>query len=70
MNTPEADIEIDDALVAALLAEQHPDLAGLPVRLVAHGWDPGEGRMPAPGSQEAAGQLVQAWIDSGAECPP
>jgi hypothetical protein len=38
--------------------------------LVAHGWDPGEGRIPAPGSQEAAGQLVQAWIDSGAECPP
>ena len=38
--------------------------------LVAHGWDPGEGRAPAPGSQEAAGQLVQAWIDSGAECPP
>jgi hypothetical protein len=38
--------------------------------LVAHGWDPGEGRVPAPGSQKAAGQLVQAWIDSGAECPP
>jgi hypothetical protein len=38
--------------------------------LVAHGWDPGEGRDPAPGSQETAGKLVQAWIDSGAECPP
>jgi hypothetical protein len=38
--------------------------------IVAHGWDPGEGRVPAPGSQQAAGQLVQAWIDSGAECPP
>lgn len=38
--------------------------------IVAHGWDPGEGRDPAPGSQQAAGQLVQAWIDSGAECPP
>ncbi|HSZ98250.1 MAG TPA: Isoquinoline 1-oxidoreductase subunit [Bradyrhizobium sp.] len=38
--------------------------------LVAHGWDPGEGRVPAPGSQKAAGELVQAWIDSGAECPP
>jgi hypothetical protein len=37
--------------------------------LVAHGWDPGEGRVPAPGTQQAAGQLVQAWIDSGAECP-
>ena len=38
--------------------------------VVAHGWDPGEGREPAPGNQQAAGQLVQAWIDSGAECPP
>jgi hypothetical protein len=37
--------------------------------LVAWGWAPGEGRQPAPGSQEAAGKLVQAWIDSGAECP-
>lgn len=35
------------------------------------GWarNPGEGRRPAPGSQQAAGELVQAWIDSGAECP-
>ena len=32
-------------------------------------WNPGEGRKPAPGSQEAAGKLVQAWIESGAECP-
>ncbi|MBR0814389.1 Isoquinoline 1-oxidoreductase subunit [Bradyrhizobium diazoefficiens] len=37
--------------------------------LVAWGWNPGEGRKPAPGSQQAAGELVQAWIDSGAECP-
>jgi hypothetical protein len=37
--------------------------------LVAWGWNPGPGRQPAPGTQEAAGKLVQAWIDSGAECP-
>jgi hypothetical protein len=37
--------------------------------LVGWAWHPGEGRDPAPGSQEAAGQLMQAWIDSGAECP-
>ena len=37
--------------------------------LVAWGWNPGPGRDPAPGTQEAAGQLVQAWIDTGAECP-
>ncbi|WP_418276708.1 aminoglycoside phosphotransferase family protein [Isoptericola jiangsuensis] len=34
-----AEIEIDVALVRALLAEQHPDLAGLPLRVVAQGWD-------------------------------
>jgi hypothetical protein len=37
--------------------------------LVGWAWSPGEGREPAPGNQEAAGRLVQAWIDSGAECP-
>jgi hypothetical protein len=37
--------------------------------LVAYGWDPGEGRTPVPGTQELAGELVQAWIDTGAECP-
>ena len=37
--------------------------------LVAYGWHPGEGRTPAPGTQQLAGELVQAWIDAGAECP-
>lgn len=37
--------------------------------LVAWGWDPGPGRQPAPGSQRAFGQLIQAWIDTGAVCP-
>jgi hypothetical protein len=37
--------------------------------LVAWGWNPGAGREAAPGSQEAAGDLVQAWINSGAQCP-
>jgi hypothetical protein len=37
--------------------------------LLAWGWKPGPGREPAPGSQEIAGKLAQAWIDSGAECP-
>jgi hypothetical protein len=32
--------------------------------LVAWGWNPGVGREPAPGSQESAGELVQAWINS------
>jgi Predicted aminoglycoside phosphotransferase len=38
MGTPAADIEIDDALVAALIEAQHPDLAG-PLTLLANGWD-------------------------------
>ena len=37
--------------------------------LVAYGWAPGKGRVPAPGTQALAGELVQAWIDTGAECP-
>ncbi|TMI98524.1 MAG: Isoquinoline 1-oxidoreductase subunit [Alphaproteobacteria bacterium] len=37
--------------------------------LVAWGWAPGEGREPAPGTQAQLGELTQAWINSGAECP-
>ncbi|MGX5696370.1 aminoglycoside phosphotransferase family protein [Agromyces soli] len=37
-DAPEADVRIDEALAARLVAAQHPDLAG-PVRLVANGWD-------------------------------
>ncbi len=37
--------------------------------LVAWGWDPGPGREPVPGTQKAFGELIQAWIDSGAACP-
>lgn len=34
---PDVDVTVD--LVRALLAEQHADLAPLPLRIVAHGWD-------------------------------
>lgn len=37
--------------------------------LVAWGWDPGHGRTPAPGSQAALGDLVAAWVETGAACP-
>jgi hypothetical protein len=37
--------------------------------LVAWGWTPGAGREPAPGSQQRLGELIQAWIDTGAHCP-
>ena len=48
----------------ALLHEHlaHDDLVGW-------AWKPGPGRDPAPGTQERLGELVQAWIDSGAACP-
>ena len=37
--------------------------------LVGWGWNPGEGRTPAPGTQKQFGDLIRAWIDSGAACP-
>ena len=37
--------------------------------LVAWGWAPGADRRPAPGTQAQLAALVQAWIDTGAECP-
>lgn len=37
--TPAAEVAVDAGLVRALLAEQHPDLAGLPVQEFAAGWD-------------------------------
>lgn len=36
---PAAEIEIDEALIRRLLAEQHPDLAGLPLKHLDSGWD-------------------------------
>ncbi|MDD9205770.1 aminoglycoside phosphotransferase family protein [Georgenia sp. 10Sc9-8] len=36
---PGAEVAITASLVRALLREQHPDLAALPLRVAAHGWD-------------------------------
>jgi aminoglycoside phosphotransferase (APT) family kinase protein len=36
---PAAEVSIDEALVRALLVEQHPDLADRPLRPTANGWD-------------------------------
>ena len=36
---PAAEVDVDARLVRALLAEQHPDLAGLPLAPLANGWD-------------------------------
>ena len=37
--------------------------------LVGWGWNPGGNRTPAPGTQAQFGQLIEAWIASGAACP-
>lgn len=37
--------------------------------LVGWGWNPGEGREPAPGTQEAFGALIHYWVETGAACP-
>lgn len=37
--------------------------------LVGWGWAPGAGRAPAPGTQQAFGELIEAWAASGAHCP-
>jgi len=37
--------------------------------LVGWGWHPGGTRAPAPGTQKQFGELVAAWISSGAACP-
>jgi aminoglycoside phosphotransferase (APT) family kinase protein len=39
MATPAAEVDVDVPLVAALLRDQHPDLAGLPLEVAASGWD-------------------------------
>jgi hypothetical protein len=49
------------------LAELHHHMAE--DHLVGWAWNPGEGRKPAPGTQAQFGELVQAWIDTGAKCP-
>lgn len=38
-NMPAAEVVITSGLVEALLSDQHPDLAELPVSEMAHGWD-------------------------------
>jgi hypothetical protein len=37
--------------------------------LVGWAWAPGVGRSPAPGTQQIAGALVEAWVKTGAACP-
>ncbi len=38
--------------------------------LVGYGWRPPAQLTPVPGNQALMGELFQAWVDSGAVCPP
>lgn len=38
-NMPEAEVDVTSDLVRALLTDQHPDLADLPIHELANGWD-------------------------------
>jgi len=38
-------------------------------KLVSWGWEPGHGRVPAPGNQATFGALMEAWVRDGAVCP-
>lgn len=37
--------------------------------LVGWGWHPGAGREPVPGTQQAFGDLIRYWVETGAACP-
>jgi hypothetical protein len=70
MATPAAEVDIDESLVRSLLADQQPSLAGLPIRVVANGWDNaiaqlGDEFMVRLPRREAAAQLIvneQRWL--------
>ena len=37
--------------------------------LVGWAWNPGGKRTPAPGTQQEFGELIKAWVETGAACP-
>jgi aminoglycoside phosphotransferase (APT) family kinase protein len=67
---PVAEIDVTVDLVRRLLAEQHPDLGGLPLRIVANGWDnvvvrAGDDlavRMPRRAAAAALVEHEQRWL--------
>ncbi|GAB3538432.1 aminoglycoside phosphotransferase family protein [Arthrobacter tecti] len=69
-NMPAAEIDITAELVQGLLDEQHPDLSGLPLTLVANGWDNAifrlgkEFAVRLPRREAAANLIVneQGWL--------
>jgi len=75
---PVAEIEVDESLVGALLAEQHPDLAGLPIQEMDAGWDNtlwrlGDEllvRLPRHASSALLTANEQRWLPDLAPCLP
>ena len=69
---PRREHDIDVDLVRALLAEQHPDLVGRPLRRVGHGW-PTLGEMVRAGKrlvvmlEEGDGGTAAPWMVNGFE---
>jgi aminoglycoside phosphotransferase (APT) family kinase protein len=69
-DTPAAEVDVTVGLVEGLVRDQHPDLADLPLRVVANGWDNvtlrlGEGLAVRVPRREAAADLVrheQQWL--------
>lgn len=67
---PAAEVHVEEPLVRALLADQHPDLARLPLRRLANGWDNvsfrlGEDLVVRVPRRAAAAELVeheQRWL--------
>ncbi|TRW45731.1 aminoglycoside phosphotransferase family protein [Georgenia yuyongxinii] len=67
---PAAEVAVDEALVARLLTDQHPDLADQPLRLAASGWDNvivrlGEDLAVRAPRRAAAAELIrheQRWL--------
>jgi aminoglycoside phosphotransferase (APT) family kinase protein len=75
MPTPAAEVHVDEDLLRTLLVEQHPDLAHLPLEVVANGWDNvivrvGESLVARLPRRAAAADLVlheQRWLPSIAD---
>jgi hypothetical protein len=69
IGTPSAEFEIDSAFVSGLLADQHPDLAHLPLRVVDAGWaaPPGTAAVAA-GAGALPHRYTGARISVALEC--
>ncbi len=67
---PEAEVVVDESLVAGLVSDQYPDLAGAGVTFLANGWDNvsfrvGEAHVARLPRREAASRLVESearWL--------